>query len=232
MRYFIYARKSTEDASKQVQSIPSQLEWAEQERAKRNLEVIGVFSDTKTGTKPGREGFNAMMAAIGAQSEPVGILCWKVNRLARNSIDAGWIEYTVTHGNIDHILASDKEFHKGDNMILMGVEFASATQYSLDLSRDVTRGMDRKVERGWMPGVAPLGYRNDPHGLKGERRIFRDPATWSKMRRLWELLLTGEYSVSQLRNIAYDELGLRAKSGAKISSSSLHKLFHNPFYAG
>jgi len=232
MRYFIYARKSMEDASKQIQSIPSQLEWAERMRVNLGLEIIDVFSDTGSGAKPGREGFGALMAAIAAQEEPVGVLCWKVNRLARNALDAGAIQYALTHGNIDHILTSDRRFNKGDNLLIMGLEFANATQYSLDLSRDIRRGMDRKVERGWMPCMAQLGYRNDPGGLEGDRRIFPDEAAWSKVRRLWDLLLTGEYSVPQLRNIANNELQLRTRYGAELSLSVVHKIFRNPFYTG
>ncbi|MDK2956239.1 MAG: site-specific recombinase [Desulfovibrionales bacterium] len=191
MRYFIYARRSSEDKSKQIQSIPNQLEWAERMRDEHGLEIIDTFTDTKTGTKPGREAFNAMVEAIEASPEPVGILCWKVNRLARNPIDEGIIKYAFMRGKIKHIFGSDRQFKEGESQILMGVEFGSATQYSIDLSHDVKRGMARKLEQGWMPGWAPLGYLNDPHGLKGTKRIYRDKKSWDKLRRLWDFLLTG-----------------------------------------
>jgi len=232
MRYFIYARRSSEDKTKQIQSIPNQLEWAERKRVERGLDVIDTFTDTKTGTKPGREAFNAMVEAIEASPEPVGILCWKVNRLARNPIDEGVIKYAFIRGKIKHILASNQEFREGENQIIMGVEFGSATQYSIDLSHDIKRGMNRKVEQGWRPGVATLGYRNDPDGLKGDKRIFRNPATWDKVRRLWDLLLTEEYTVPELKWIANEELGLRTRYGAKLALSTVYDLFRNPFYAG
>jgi len=231
MRYIIYARRSSEDKKKQIQSIPDQLGWAEHKRQSRGLDILATYTDTKTGTKPGREGFNQMMEIIEASAEPLGIVCWKVNRLARNPIDEGAIKYAFMRGKIRHILASDREFREGENQIIMGVEFGSATQFSIDLGHDVKRGMRKKLEKGWRPGVAPLGYLNEPNGLKGEKRILPDPEKWDKVRALWDLLLSGEHSLASIARHA-DRVGLHSNRGGRLSTSSLHRLFHNPFYAG
>ena len=186
----------------------------------------------KDGTKPGREDFNAMMQFIEEYPEPLGILCWKIDRLARNPIDEGALKYAFMKGKINHILANDRQFREGENQILMGVEFSAATQYSIELGKNVTRGMGSKVTVGWRPTLAPLGYLNDPTGLKGAREIFIDPARWHKLKEAWEMLLTGAYTVPQILKYLNEELGLRTKDGLKLSSSSLYGIFTNMFYTG
>jgi site-specific DNA recombinase len=232
MKYFIYCRKSSEDKKKQIQSIPDQLAWASEVAKTRELEIIETFTDSKTGTKPGREGFNAMIEAILNQGEPVGIVCWKMDRLARNPIDEGAIKYAFIQGKIKHILAKDREFREGENQILMGVEFGAATQYSIELSRNVKRGMKSKVEKGWKPGLAPLGYLNDPVGLKGEKKIYPDPERFEQVKNMWKMLLSGAHTVPQILNIANEKWSFRDKRGTKLSRSTLYDIFNNQFYTG
>lgn len=77
-----------------------------------------------------------------------------------------------------------------------------------------------------------MGYSNDHHGLKGQKRIFKDPQLWDKVRKVWDLALTGNYSILQIIDIANNELGLRTRRGRKLASSTLHSVLRNPFYAG
>ncbi len=232
MKYFIYCRKSSEDKKKQIQSIPDQLAWADEVAKARELEIIETFTDSKTGTKPGREGFNAMIEAVSEQAEPVGIICWKMDRLARNPIDEGAIKFAFIQNKITHILAKDREFREGENQILMGVEFGAATQYSIELSRNVKRGMKSKVEKGWKPGLAPLGYLNDYVGLKGEKKIHSDPERFEPMKKMWQMLLSGVHTVPKIQETANDKWGFRDRRGKKLARSTLYDAFSNQFYAG
>ncbi|MEX0916598.1 MAG: recombinase family protein, partial [Candidatus Spechtbacterales bacterium] len=81
----LYARKSTEDDDKQVMSIEAQLfelrEYARRER----IEILKEFTEAKSAKKPGREEFAKMLAFVETSKEPIGILAWHPDRLARNS---------------------------------------------------------------------------------------------------------------------------------------------------
>ena len=232
MKYIIYLRRSSEDKTKQIQSIPDQLEWAKRRAKELGLDVLEVFQDTKTGTKPGREGFNSLMDFIHEYPEPVGILCWKMDRLARNPIDEGMIKYAFMQGKIKHILANDREFREGENQILMGVEFGAATQFSIDLGKNVNRGLQTKIKKGVRPTSVPIGYLNDPNGLKGEKEIFKDHKRWEQIREAWKLLLSGLYTVPQIRKTLNEDMGLRTRKGCKVSLSTLYDTFNNTFYSG
>ncbi len=232
MKYIIYTRRSSEDKSKQIQSIPDQLEWANKKEEELGLDVVEKFTDTKTGTKPGRAGFTAMMEFIHQQTEGVGILCWKMDRLARNPIDEGNIKYAFMQKKIKHILANDRVFKEGESQVLMGVEFGSATQFSIDLAKNVNRGLQTKIQKGYRPAHVPLGYLNDPLGLKGTKKIFKDEERFGIIKKGWEMLLTGAYNVPQIKEVLDKKFGLKTKKGKRIARSSLYEIFKNPFYAG
>ena len=74
-KYFLYARKSTEDDDHQIMSIEAQLFELGEFARKENLEIFQEFQESKSAKKPGRELFAEMIAKIEA-SEGVGILAW------------------------------------------------------------------------------------------------------------------------------------------------------------
>jgi site-specific DNA recombinase len=230
MKYFLYCRKSSEDKKKQIQSIPDQIEWGEGLAQDRNIEIVDTLTDEQTGTKPGRKGFNEMMMRM-QRGDADGIIVWKIDRLARNPIDEGTVKFGFMQGYVKHIVSSDREYREGDNQILMGVDFGAATQYSLELSRNVKRGMNSKVEKGHYPGKAPLGYLNDPYGIKGEKSIISDTERLSKLRKVFEFLLEGNSPAKALQH-ANEELLLRTKNDQKLKTSSFYRIITNRFYTG
>src|SRR3989344_2062089 len=93
-KYFLYARKSTEDDDKQVMSIEAQLFELREFARKENFEILREFQESKSAKKPGRGVFNEMMKLI-ERGEANGIVSWHPDRLARNSVDGGRIIYLV-----------------------------------------------------------------------------------------------------------------------------------------
>ena len=60
---------------------------------------------------------------------------------------------------------------------------------------------------GWAPGYAPLGYLNHRQS-SGVSIIVEDPDRFQLVRRMWDLLLSRQYSVRQILDIATNEWGL------------------------
>jgi len=75
MKYFIYARKSTDEDNRQVLSIEGQLTELREFALKESLEVIEEFVESKTAKVPGRPIFNKMIEKI-ELGGPLGILAW------------------------------------------------------------------------------------------------------------------------------------------------------------
>ena len=74
-KYFLYARKSTEDDDHQIMSIEAQLFELREYARKENLEILEEFQESKSAKKPGRELFGEMMTRI-EQGEANGIIAW------------------------------------------------------------------------------------------------------------------------------------------------------------
>ena len=64
MKFFIYARKSTEDEARQVLSIQSQLDELREYARKESLQVVHEYTEAMTAKEPGRPVFNEMMESV------------------------------------------------------------------------------------------------------------------------------------------------------------------------
>ena len=230
-RYIIYCRKSTESEDRQVLSIESQMNELKRLAERLNLQVVEILSESQSAKSPGRPLFSKMIDRIN-EGKVDGIICWKLDRLARNPIDGGQIIWMLQKGIIRHIQAYDRSYHPEDNVLLMSVEFGMANQFILDLSKNVKRGLRAKVEKGWLPTLAPIGYLNDKSKDRGKREIIKDPERFDLVRKMWELMLTEKYTPPKILKIATDEWGLRNSRGGFVSRSATYQLFTNPFYYG
>lgn len=234
IKYLVYLRKSTDEKDRQIQSIENQRKALEKIARSLKLEIVGLYQESKSAKKPGREEFNKMITAI-KKKKANGIICWELNRLARNPVDGGEIMWLMQQGIIQSIQCPGREYKTGDNVLMMSMEFGMSTEYILKLSKDVKRGMLGKAEKGWRPGLAPIGYRNDRGGKQGSKVIYTDEERFPIVRKMWDLMLTGNYSVSRIVEISNNEFGLRKPTrngGMKLHDSHGYKIFTNPFYYG
>jgi hypothetical protein len=124
-----------------------------------------------------------------------------------------------------------------DNIILMYIKFGMAQKYVDDLSKNVKRGLKTKIENGWYPGVAPLGYLNDTNKLTGANTLIKDPERFPLIRRMWDLMLTEHYTALKIVDLANKEWGfrtrpMRKKGGRPLCRSAIYKIFTMPFYYG
>ena len=147
-KYFLYARKSTESEDRQVASIDSQIDHMKKDAEREELKMIEILSEARSAKVPGRPVFNEMIQRI-RRGEAQGIICWKLDRLARNPVDAGQISWMLQQGLIQHIRTHERDYYPSDNVLMMSVEFGMANQYVRDLSVSVKRGMRDKAKRVW-----------------------------------------------------------------------------------
>jgi site-specific DNA recombinase len=237
MRYILYARKSQEDKLRQVQSINDQMREMRRFAQRMGLTVVKEVYEERSAKSPGRPVFDAMMQSIHV-GEAEGILVWSINRLLRNPVDEGTVKWMLQQGKLRSIQTMDKEHTPQDNVLLLGVESGVATQYIVDLRKGVLRGLKSKLEKGWYPHRAPLGYLNNKYEEQGARTIIPDPVAFPLIRKAWDLILIGGYTVPQVMEKMNSTYGTRTSvrrngSGGKpVPRSTWYRLFSNVFYAG
>ncbi len=232
LRYFLYARKSSESEDRQVASIESQVTELQKLAATYGVNIVRVFTESKSAKEPNnRKIFTEMVERI-YKGEAQGILCWKLDRLARNPVDGGTINWMLQGNVIKHIRTFDREYFPTDNVLMMSVEFGMANQFIRDLSSNTKRGLMSKVQKGVFPSKPPIGYLNDKYKPKGEKGIMIDPERFHIVRKLWDHLLTGKYTVDAIHTLAAEKYKLIGLEGSLMPRSVLYRIFTNPFYFG
>ncbi len=75
-KYFLYARKSTDDKDKQIHSIQDQVTVLRKLAKKEGFNIVQEFEERQTAKVPGRPIFSDMLRRI-EKGEAQGILCWE-----------------------------------------------------------------------------------------------------------------------------------------------------------
>ncbi|MDD3487567.1 MAG: recombinase family protein [Candidatus Moranbacteria bacterium] len=226
LRYVIYARKSSESEDRQALSIQSQIIEMKEIAKREKLAVVKIFEESKSAKAPGRPVFGEMIKLLKSKKAD-GILCWKIDRLARNPVDEGMVKWLLQNETIRKIKTFDRDYNPEDNVVIASIEFGMANQYIRDLSRNVKRGLAEKVRRGEYPGAPPAGYINHAK----TKQLMLDPDNWRHIKKAFWLYSTGMYSVKTLSDRFFSE-GLRSKTGKKVHHSTIHKILTNPIYYG
>jgi site-specific DNA recombinase len=232
IKYLIYARKSSENEDRQVQSLDDQVNRLKRLAKEQHLKIVDTLIEAKSAKQPeSRPQFIKMLQAI-ESGEVDGILCWQINRLSRNPIDSARVQWLLQENTLKSIQTIDREYLPSDNVLLFNVESGIANQYIIDLRKNTLRGTLSKLEKGGFPNHAPIGYLND----KEEKVVIQDPERFCSVRKMWDLMLTGRYTPPQILEIA-NSWGLRTpktkKTGDKeLSRSAIYNIFANLFYTG
>lgn len=224
MQYIIYARKSSEGEDRQIQSIDDQINFAKKRAKEKGLKIVEIFSESKSAKDPGRPVFEEMISFI-EEGEASGILCWKIDRLSRNPIDSGKIQWLLQKGVIKEIVTSERIYLPEDDSLISSIIMGSSTQYSRNLSKDVKRGIRSKLEKGIWPSSAPVGY------LNKESKIITDKSKTKYIKKAFLLYSKGNYSLKEITNLLFEE-GFRSKGGGRYYKSSIYKILSNTFYYG
>ena len=232
IKYILYARKSSEQEDRQVLSIDSQIDELKAQAEHNDFSIIEVRGEAHSAKSPGRPIFNTLMDDIEA-GKVHGIVVWNADRLSRNSMDTGRLIYLFDLGKLREIITPSQTFRNTPNdKFLLNLLCSQAKLENDNKGINVKRGLKAKVERGIYPAPAPLGYLNDRYAERGNKTIVKDPERFDAVRKMFDLMLEGIYTPTQVRVIATEKWGFKGQHGKKLPKSAIYNLFTRPFYYG
>lgn len=232
LRFIMYLRKSSESEDRQSASIPAQERELKETVARRNITVVGSpRAETMSAKRPGRPIFDGVLDDI-ATGKADGIVCWHLNRLARNPLDGGRIMQALGDGIIKEIMTPGRSYTNDDDKLMMSIEFGMSTKFVDDLRRVVARGQRESLKAGRWPGASKFGYVFD----RNLRMPVRDPDRFEAVQKLLRLALDG-WTPSEIYRYVRETLNLTTRprgrhGGRPLSLSGLYRLLDDPFYAG
>ena len=226
-KFFLYARKSTDVEDKQILSIEAQIAELRAFAKNEGLNIVEELIEKQSAKIPGRPIFDAMLNRI-EQGEANGIISWHPDRLARNSVDGGKIIYLLDCGRIIAL-----KFHQfwfeptPQGKFMLNIAFGQSKYYVDSLSENVKRGMRQKGRRGEYPGLAPIGYFNDPR----IKNVVVDEKKSEIVRQMFELYSQGNSRLEDISNFLAQH-GITSRNHKPLKRDRISYILSNPFYVG
>ena len=139
-KFFLYARKSTDEPDRQILSIEAQVAELEEFAAKESLKIVSFVTESKTAKEPGRQKFAEVLKEI-EDGKANGILSWHPDRLARNSVDGGKIIYLLDTGKLLDLKFPSFWFENTpQGKFMLSIAFGQSKYYVDNLSENIKRG--------------------------------------------------------------------------------------------
>jgi DNA invertase Pin-like site-specific DNA recombinase len=232
--HVIYARKSTESDDRQVLSIDSQVQELKVLALRRGLDVQEVLTEARSAKAPGRPIFGSLMRRV-SRGEIGSVLCWKMDRLARNHLDHGTVLQALADGKLPRVITPERDYTAdGNDRFLGNFELGIATKFIDDLRANVQRGNRARFQQGWPNYRPPIGYIEDRSGPTTV--VAPDHERYPIVRGMWDMLLARRMNPMAI-SVWADSRGLRTRKTARLGGKPLtfqyvYRMFQNPYYMG
>ena len=226
-KFFLYARKSTDDDVRQVMSIEAQLTELHELAKRENLQVMDELIEKQSAKIPGRPIFNRMLDSID-KGMANGILSWHPDRLARNSVDGGRIIYLIDTGKISTLKFNTFWFEPTpQGKFMLSISFSQSKYYVDSLSENTRRGLRQKARNGYLPGRAPFGYLNDSR----TKTIVINKKISPAIKEAFELYSNGNIQIKEVSGFLKTK-GIITSNNKQLCIDEAKKILTNPFYFG
>ena len=220
----IYARYSSHN--QRDCSIEQQIADCEDYARRNNLHIVRVYADRHlSGTTDNRPQFQQLLKDS-AHGTWKYVICWKIDRFARNRYDSATYKYRLRKNNVSVLYAKESIPDGPEGILLESVLEGSAEYYSAALSQNIKRGMTYNAEQCKVNGTPyPFGY---TRGADGRYCIV--PAQADIVREIFSRFLSGD----SLADVASDlnARGIRTSRGNLWNKGSFHRMLKSEAYTG
>lgn len=232
----IYARVSTEEQAKEGQSIEAQIRLCKNYAQENGIIIAEIHTDEgKSGSNTNRPGLQSMLERVSQDDNINCVLVMDTDRLARNTYDHLSIKALLRKKSVDLISISQPMIDDSPEGRFIDVVLAGTNALQSQITgRKTSKTMEQKAKAGWLPGSAPIGYKNienpNPTNSFDRRIIVPDTSSKEQITRMFSLYSKGTYSIESLVE-KLNTLGLKHK-GSIVHESTINKALKNPIYYG
>lgn len=234
----IYIRVSTDEQAVEGKSPETQkrkLTRYAKEKGYRIATAEPFTDEGFSGSNDNRPGLRDMLVYI-QENDVDRVLVVDTDRFARNeqlhfALKAILKRFGVVLESLNQPMIDETPEGAFLDTILAGVN----ALYPKITGRKTAMTLSEKVELGWLPRQAPVGYLNIDNPAPTcnlDKKIIGVHEVYGPlMTRAFALYSSGIYSGDSLADLLYDE-GLRNKEGGKINGGALLNYLKKPFYTG
>ncbi|MEK7632366.1 MAG: recombinase family protein [Patescibacteria group bacterium] len=231
----LYLRVSTDRQAERGFSLPAQEEVCKTRAAADGYEIGHIFRDEgESARTDARPGLQALLDRC-RQGGIDAVYVHQVSRLARNTIDHAAIVGTLRKKKIKLISATENIDETPEGKFTEGILAAMAEYQSLNLGRDVLKGMNQRAQQGLWNTKAGFGYKNvkeiDSDGIE-RKYVAPDPKTRDLAVKVFEMFATGQYTAIELTKWLYSQGIRQGRVDKPLSGSVICRMLKNPFYIG
>ncbi len=233
MKAVILARVSSKE-QEEGHSLPAQQSRLIEYAKRKGLYVIKIFEIVESSTRGKRKEFMTMINFCKQQAEPIAIVADAVDSIQRSFKESVMLDDLIRKEKIElHFYREGMIIGKNSSSTdIMRWDFSvmGAKAYVLQLSENVRRSLEYKLNNGEVIGPAPCGYENYINE-QGKHSIRKKEPEATYLKNLFELYSIGGTSIHQLTKMAND-YGIRSRMGKKLGVTSMIVILDNPFYYG
>lgn len=202
---------------------------------RHGFNVIETFRIIESSTKAQRPEFERMIEFIRKQETCTALIVDCVDRLQRSYQHTNTLAALMQENKLElHFIREGNVLDRNANsaqkmMWNMGVLMAQS--YTDQLSDNVKRSINLKLQKGECVYQAPLGYLNAKDPQTGDSTVILDKERAFLVQRLFREFATGTVSLHELTRQSKHWM-LRSKKGHPLTPQTVHNILRNPFYYG
>jgi site-specific DNA recombinase len=231
MRAVIYCRVSTKDQVKNL-SLSTQQEACEEFCGRNCWQILQVFVEKGESAKTAdRTELQRLLTFCRENRGRVQfVVVYSLNRFSRDKLAHHTLRALLAGFGVTLRSVTEPIDDSPTGKLVEGV-IASVSQFDNDVrSQRSIAGMKARLERGGWTFAAPLGYRKAFDAI-GNATLEPDPVVGPLVSKAFELFATGLHKQSDVR-AKVTGLGLRTRTGKKLSSQSFGNMLKKPIYSG
>ncbi len=224
-RAVAYARFSSD--LQREESIEAQLRAIQVYCNEHDFVLLTVYTDRGiSGTSDKRPEFQ-MMIKDSANKQFDAVIVHKLDRFARNRYDSAFYKNILKKNNVRLISVLENLQDTPESVILESVIEGMNEYYSLNLSREVRKGLQENALECKVTGGPPaLGYAVDKETKKYVINDFEAEA----VKLIFQMYLDG-YSYTEIID-SLNKKGYRTRRGQHFAKNSLNNILKNERYTG